>query len=63
MYTYALLDSGYNMMFLFGPANISNILEDFKNGKEWRDIFPKNQMRIGKQLQNIFDAFVALKKS
>ena len=54
-YTYALSDLGYNMRFLFGPANISNIQEDFRNRKTWKEIFPNNQMRIGKQLQNIFD--------
>lgn len=48
MYTYALLDFGYNMMFLFGPANISNVKDDFKNRKTWQDIFPNNQMRTGK---------------
>ena len=49
-YKYALLDSAYNMMFLFGPANISNIPEDFKNRKRWTDIFPNNQLRTGKYL-------------
>ena len=38
----------YNMVFLFGPSNISNIPEDFKNRKRWGDIFPNHQMRWGK---------------
>ena len=40
------------MVFLFGPAKISNVQKDYKKkgNNYWNKIFPNNQWRIGKYL-------------
>lgn len=38
-----------DLLFLFGPDDISNVRK-IKKGESWNEVFPKHQLRKGKEL-------------
>ena len=50
------LDS-MDLLFLFGPDDISNVRKIKKGNESWNQVFPNHQMRIGKNQLKCIQGF------